>query len=100
MSFSCKSLFSSSVNCISLLISIFTNFFSLATFSAGFFWVLSSFLISKSGKYFVSLCCEIPDIQPIEKTGSIIGIDLGIKDFLIDSNGNKIENPHYYIKAQ
>ena len=55
---------------------------------------------SKSGKYFVSLCCEIPDIQPIEKTGSIIGIDLGIKDFLIDSNGNKFENPHYYVKAQ
>ena len=54
---------------------------------------------SKSGKYFVSLCCEIPDIQPIEKTGSIIGIDLGIKDFLIDSNGNKFENPHYYVKA-
>lgn len=55
---------------------------------------------SKSGKYFISLCCEIPDIQPIERTGSIIGIDLGIKDFLIDSNGNKFENPHYYVKAQ
>ena len=55
---------------------------------------------SKSGKYYVSLCCEIDNTLQLDKTGSIIGIDLGIKDFLIDSNGNKIENPRYYVKAQ
>lgn len=55
---------------------------------------------SKTNKYYVSLCCEVPEIQPLESTGSLLGIDLGIKDFLIDSNGNKIENPHYYIKSQ
>ena len=55
---------------------------------------------SKSGKYYVSLCCNVGDIPQLDKTGSIIGIDLGIKDFLIDSNGNKIENPHCYVKAQ
>lgn len=55
---------------------------------------------SKSGKYYVSLCCDVDYISHLGKTGAIIGIDLGIKDFLIDSNGNKIENPHYYVKAQ
>lgn len=55
---------------------------------------------SKSGNYYVSLCCDVLDTQPIEKTGSIIGIDLGIKDFLIDSNGNKFENNRYYVKSQ
>ena len=55
---------------------------------------------SKSGKYYVSLCCNVGDIPQLDKTGSIIGIDLGIKDFLIDSNRNKIENPHYYVKVQ
>lgn len=53
---------------------------------------------SKSGKYYVSLCCEITDTPQLYKTGAIVGIDLGIKDFLIDSDGNKIENPHYYLK--
>ena len=55
---------------------------------------------SKSGNYYVSLCCDVDDILQLDKTGAIIGIDLGIKDFLIDSNGNKIENPHYYVKTQ
>ena len=55
---------------------------------------------SKSGKYYVSLCCDVDDIPQLDKTGAIIGIDLGIKDFLIDSNGNKISNPHYYVKSQ
>ena len=55
---------------------------------------------SKSGKYYVSLCCEVNDAAQLYKTGAIVGIDLGIKDFLIDSNGNKIENPHYYLKGQ
>lgn len=39
------------------------------------------------------------DLPKLDKTGAILGIDLGIKDFLIDSNGNKIVNPHYYVKS-
>lgn len=45
-----------------------------------------------SGKYFVSLCCEKVEIKPKESTGKIIGIDLGIKDLVITSDGEKIEN--------
>jgi len=52
-----------------------------------------------AGKYFVSICCDLDYIEHLEKTGSIIGIDLGIKDFLIDSNGNKIANPKYLAKS-
>ena len=48
-----------------------------------------------SGKYFVSLCCTDADIKPFEKTGNTVGIDLGIKDFCITSDGNKIPNPKY-----
>lgn len=35
-----------------------------------------------------------------EHTGEVIGIDLGIKDLVIDSNGNKYKNPKYQIKAE
>ncbi len=51
------------------------------------------------GKYYVSLCCTDIDIKPLEKTDNNIGIDLGIKEFCIDSNGNKTENPKYLKKS-
>lgn len=46
-----------------------------------------------SGKYFVSVLIETEHI-PMESTGSVIGIDLGIKDLLITSDGEKFENIH------
>lgn len=48
-----------------------------------------------SGKYYISLCCTDVDIKPFEKTGSALGIDLGIKEFCITSNGEMVENPKY-----
>ena len=52
-----------------------------------------------SGKYYVSLCCTDVDIEPLEKTDSIIGLDLGIKEFCITSNGGMISNPKYLKKS-
>ena len=49
--------------------------------------------ISKSttGKYYVSLTCEV-QYQPYEKTNSKVGIDTGIKDLAILSDGTTYEN--------
>ena len=55
---------------------------------------------NSSGKYFVSICCQLDDLIPFNKTGSVIGIDLGIKDFAITSNGIKYENPKYFSKSE
>lgn len=53
-----------------------------------------------SGKYFVSLCCtDVVDIKPLEKTGNTVGIDLGIKEFCITSDGEMIANPKYLKKS-
>ena len=52
-----------------------------------------------SGKYNVAIYCKDVDIQPYEYTGSVIGLDLGIKEFCITSNGDKIENPKYLKKS-
>lgn len=52
-----------------------------------------------SGKYYVSLCCTEVEIPQYEKTGSVVGLDLGIKEFCITSNGEKIENPKYLKKS-
>ena len=49
--------------------------------------------ISKSttGKYYVSLTCEVQH-KPFDKTGSKVGIDTGIKDLAILSDGTTYEN--------
>ena len=52
-----------------------------------------------SGKYYVSLCCTDVEIVPLEKTGHQVGIDLGIKEFCIPSEGEPVANPHYLKKS-
>ena len=52
-----------------------------------------------SGKYYISLCCTDVDIKPLEKTGSVVGLDLGIKEFCITSDGEMIPNPKYLRKS-
>lgn len=46
-----------------------------------------------SGKYYVSILIETEHI-PLKHTDSVIGIDLGIKDLIITSNGDKFDNIH------
>lgn len=55
---------------------------------------------SKSGKYFVSICCKNVELEPMPATGSVVGIDLGLKDLAITSNGEKFDNPRTYTKNQ
>ena len=52
-----------------------------------------------SGKYFVSVLVETEHI-PMESTGCAIGFDLGIKDLLITSDGEKKENPKHIKKYE
>ena len=49
--------------------------------------------ISKTptGKYFVSITCEVM-YEPYKKTGSVVGIDTGIKELAILSDGTSYEN--------
>lgn len=61
--------------------------------------------ISKTptGKYFVSILCETGEtnkVKPKIKEETTIGIDLGIKDFVITSNGEVFDNPKYLRKSQ
>lgn len=46
---------------------------------------------NSTGKYFISVLCEF-EPKSLPKVDKAIGIDLGLKHFLVDSNGNK-ENP-------
>ena len=48
-----------------------------------------------SGKYFVSVFTEEEYITPLKKTGKSIGVDMGLKDLLITSEGETFKNNRY-----
>ena len=52
-----------------------------------------------SGKYYISLCCTDIEAEKLERTDKNVGIDLGIKNFAITSDGTVIENPKYLQKS-
>lgn len=52
-----------------------------------------------SGKYFVSILVET-EYAPMESTGCVVGIDLGIKDLVITSDGEKFYNPKIIYKYE
>ena len=57
--------------------------------------------ISKStaGRYYVSLTCEV-EVEEKKKLKKTVGIDLGLKDFLVTSDNLKISNPKFYRKNE
>ena len=48
-----------------------------------------------SGKYFVSILVET-GVEPLPKTNTVVGIDVGIKDFAILSEGTVFKNQNYF----
>ena len=63
--------------------------------------IIKSATISRhsSGKYYISLLCK-EEIIELPKTNSTIGIDLGIMDFAILSDGQKIDNNKFTSKME
>ena len=56
-------------------------------------WKIKSGTVSvKAGRYYVSVLVEIPDIKAAHNSNEGLGIDLGLKDFAIVSNGNTYKN--------
>ena len=53
-----------------------------------------------SGKYFVSVCCTEIEIDALPKSGNSIGLDMGIKDFAVASDGSEYPNPKYLSKSE
>ena len=51
------------------------------------------------GWYACFACAEVP-VQPFAPTGQETGIDVGLKVFLITADGEIVENPRHYRKAE
>jgi len=62
---------------------------------------IKSVTISKTptGKYYASILVET-EIEKLPNTDKKVGIDLGLKDFLVLSDGTKIENPKWLRRTE
>src|SRR5690606_13465315 len=62
---------------------------------------IKSVTISKTptGKYYASVLVET-EIEKLSNVDKKVGIDLGLKDFLVLSDGTKIENPKWLRRAE
>ncbi|WP_290003732.1 RNA-guided endonuclease InsQ/TnpB family protein [Faucicola atlantae] len=56
--------------------------------------ILSAKIFKKGGEWFVSIAVELSQAITLKpKTGKSVGIDLGVKDLLVLSNGIKVQAP-------
>ena len=57
---------------------------------------------TKSGKYFLSILFEMDEdeYQKFKHTNKNVGIDLGVKDFVITSDGEVFKNKHFFKKSE
>lgn len=57
---------------------------------------------TKSGNFFLSILIEMEEaeLKRFEHTNEQVGIDLGVKDFVITSDGEVFENKHFFKKEE
>ncbi|OLT57857.1 RNA-guided endonuclease InsQ/TnpB family protein [Moorena bouillonii] len=67
------------------------------------FKIKTATITRKADGYYVTLSIQddtVPEIIPAAEVSNPIGIDMGLKSFLIRSDGSSVEIPQYYRKAQ
>jgi putative transposase len=55
---------------------------------------------TKSGRFFASVQVELEVPEPAPSVASAVGVDVGLKSFLVTSDGDSIPAPRYLRKAQ
>lgn len=57
-------------------------------------------VVRRADGYYAQFCLDIERTDKPEHTGTVVGIDLGLKYFIKDSNGQGVECPKLYRKAR
>jgi len=57
-------------------------------------------VVKRADGYYAQFCLDIQRHEQVAYTGSMVGIDLGLKYFTKDSQGKEVECPKYLRKAQ
>ncbi|WP_324616396.1 RNA-guided endonuclease InsQ/TnpB family protein [Lusitaniella coriacea] len=53
-------------------------------------------IVRRADGYYVQFCVRVERTETIEPSGNAIGLDVGLKEFYTDSNGNAEPNPRFY----
>ncbi|AOX02813.1 transposase [Moorena producens PAL-8-15-08-1] len=67
------------------------------------FKIKTATITRKADGYYVTLSIQddtVPDVIPVDSVKNPIGIDMGLKSFLVKSEGSEVPIPQYYRKAQ
>ncbi len=51
-------------------------------------------------KWYACFSCDNVPEKRLSESDKIVGIDVGIKSFLVDSEGNKVDNPQYFRQSE
>ncbi|MFB2937045.1 RNA-guided endonuclease InsQ/TnpB family protein, partial [Aerosakkonemataceae cyanobacterium BLCC-F154] len=57
-------------------------------------------VVRRADGYYCQFVIDHEREEKHEFTGSVVGIDLGLKEFYTDSNGNTVENPRFFRKTE
>ncbi|MEU3164942.1 RNA-guided endonuclease TnpB family protein [Streptosporangium sp. NPDC006930] len=52
------------------------------------------------GRWYASFAVEVNDPKQAPATGTAVGVDVGVKDFAVTSDGEKIANPRHLAKRE
>lgn len=52
------------------------------------------------GKWYALVVCDLGEVPEPSDGGKAVGVDVGLKVFLADSDGRKIENPRHHYRAR
>ncbi|MET7461567.1 RNA-guided endonuclease TnpB family protein [Nonomuraea sp. NPDC005501] len=52
------------------------------------------------GRWYVSFAVDVEDLEPAPATGAMVGVDVGVKDFAVTSDGEKITNLRHLAKRE
>jgi putative transposase len=57
-------------------------------------------LVKRADGVYVQFCVQIDRTEQIEPSGTAVGLDVGLKEFYTDSNGEMVENPRFLRKSE
>ena len=57
-------------------------------------------LVKRADGYYCQFCIDVNRQEDITPSGSTIGLDVGLKEYYTDSNGEMIENPKFLREGE
>jgi putative transposase len=57
-------------------------------------------IVRRADGYYIQFCIRVERTESVEPSGRAIGLDVGLREFYTDSNGEVVANPRYLRKGE